>query len=140
VKFRPSGGFTLIEVLVSVVILAVGIVAVLEAFNVSLSLIGESRNVLRAHMLIMQKMAEIELSTIERPGRDPGSSWGTFDGANSDFSWESKVTEVFSAPFGVESAGKLDQVAVTVWREAGQRKYSAATYLRIAASEKGPGF
>ncbi|MDD4869652.1 MAG: prepilin-type N-terminal cleavage/methylation domain-containing protein [Kiritimatiellae bacterium] len=124
-------GFTLPEVLIAVAILSTGIVVVLESFNVSLSVLGEARNVLRANMLIMEKMADIELSALAKSGFDAELSNGLFGDENNNYHWESKVTgmSVLSG-IGIDSA-TLNQVDLTVWRDGSSRRYSASTFLRV---------
>ena len=123
-------GFTLIEVLISVVILATGIVVVLQAFNVSLVVLGESRNVMKANMLIMEKMAEIELSALRNGEIDAETSRGTFGEESGDYCWESKVTSLSGSGNSVLDGGKLNQIDITVWRERSTRRYSASTLLK----------
>jgi prepilin-type N-terminal cleavage/methylation domain-containing protein len=125
------GGFTLPEVLISVAILSTGIVVVLEAFNVSLSVLREARNVLRANMLIMEKMADIELSAMSKGALEAAAANGSFGDENNDYHWESKVTGIsVSSGMGVDS-GILDQIDLTVWRDGSSRRYSASTFLRV---------
>lgn len=132
-------GFTLIEVLISVVILSIGIVAALQAFNISLFALGASRDALRATMLIRGKMAELEMSVLEQGGIEPGSSSGRFLGANADFCWELQVGQVprlahretGGSEIGTDA---LNEVVVTVWRKDSDRRYSVVTYVR---TEKG---
>lgn len=123
-------GFTLVEVLVAVVILAVSIVAVLSAFNHSLYAFGESRNVLKANMLIMDKMSEMDLLAAREGEIAAEESNGSFSDENRDFQWECRVTRV-SEPAGIGSDPvTLNQVDLTVWREGSQRRYSACTFIR----------
>ena len=125
------GGFTLPEILISVAILATGIVVMLEAFNVSLSALGAARNVLRSYMLIMDKMADMELSAMVSGKLEAELSTGSFVEDNSDYRWESKTTGIsVSSGTGVDS-GTLNQIDLTVWRDGSPRMYSVSTYLRI---------
>jgi prepilin-type N-terminal cleavage/methylation domain-containing protein len=125
------GGFTLPEILIAVAILSTGIVVVLEAFNVSLSVLREARNVLKANMLIMEKMADMELSAMTKNGLDIELANGSFGNENNDYHWESKVTGVsISSDRGLDS-GTLNQIDLTVWRDGSSRRYSASTLLRV---------
>lgn len=132
-------GFTLIEVLISVVILSIGIVVVLQAFDTSLFALGVSRDTQRATMLIREKMAELEMSALEQDGIEPGSSSGRFLRTNKGFHWELQVTQVprlirLGAGGGEIGTDALNEVVVTVWRKGSDRRYSVVTYVR---TEKG---
>ena len=137
VPLRSScGGFTLPEVLIAVVILSIGIVSVLEAFNVSLAALGAARDALRSSMLIMQKMADIELPAMEAGKLEEDYSTGVFDGDNVDYRWDCKITDIsaLSVP-GLDSA-MFNQIDLAVWREGTLRKYSISTCLRIEKPQK----
>jgi len=124
-------GFTLPEVLIAVVILAVGIISVLEAFNVSLAALGAARDALRSSMLVIQKMTDIELSAVTSGRLEEDYSAGGFDGDNVGYRWDSKVIDVSSLSVpGLDSA-MLNQIDLAVWREGASRRYSISTYLRI---------
>ena len=56
-----SAGFTLIEVLVTLVILSTGIVVVLQAFDVAVAALGEARDTLWANAIVREKLAEAVL-------------------------------------------------------------------------------
>ncbi|MCE9613171.1 MAG: prepilin-type N-terminal cleavage/methylation domain-containing protein [Lentisphaerae bacterium] len=57
---RGRGGFTLIEVLITLVILSTGIVVVLQAFQTSATALGASRDALYANHLLNVTMDELE--------------------------------------------------------------------------------
>lgn len=123
-------GFTLPEVLIAVVILSIGIISVLEAFNVSISTLGAARDALRSSMLVMQKMADMELSAMAAGRLDEDYSTGGFDGDNTDYRWDCKVTDIsaLSVP-GLDSAF-FNQIDLAVWRDGTSRRYSISTCLR----------
>lgn len=58
---RPRSGFTLVELLVTLVILSTGIVLVLQAFETSMTALSESRDALRASALVQSLVAGGEL-------------------------------------------------------------------------------
>lgn len=124
--FGGTEGFTLVEVLVAVVILSVGIVAILQAFHHSLSVLGESRDCLRSSHLLAEKLSETELGALA--GNAPESSNGEFGGLNNRYRWDCRVVPEMSVmPAGTTS---LDRVTVTVWRSGSSRRYAAETCIR----------
>jgi prepilin-type N-terminal cleavage/methylation domain-containing protein len=125
------GGFTLPEILISVVILATGIVTLLECFNVSLSALGTARDVLRSHMLIMDRMADMELSVVGGGKLESEASSGSFGDGNSGYRWDMNVTDISDSSSRTVNSATLDQVDLTVWHDGSPRKYSASTCLRI---------
>lgn len=78
---RSCAGFTLIEVLVALTLLAVGLTAVIELFSGSLSLIRSSRVYTTATFLANQKMGEALVS------KDELSQSGDFDYPYDNFSY-----------------------------------------------------
>ena len=58
---RSSRGFTLIEVMAAMVILATGLLAIILLRNETLKLNAEAQNVLRAVQLAEQKLSEFEI-------------------------------------------------------------------------------
>lgn len=114
-------GFTLIETMVSLVVLSVGLVAVWNVLAMS-SLAGQQdANTRVALMLADNMLTEMSLSPIKQLGRQQGR----FDGPYQRYTWTS---EVESSP-----VDGLTQVVVRVhWQQRGQqRTVTLATLLRI---------
>lgn len=76
-RIREPAAFTLIEVLVTLVILSTGIVLVLQAFETSLVALGDARDNLWGSFLMRQKMTEVELAF--KTGSTPSSSSERFE-------------------------------------------------------------
>jgi len=124
------GGFTLIEVLVSVVILSVGTVLVLRAFETYLAALDEARDGLRAAHLVQSRLTSLRAGQTGEEGPVDGDSSGSFDEPFDAYRWR-----VSQSPTGLGAAdphatNTLDEVAVTVWREGSRTEYTLATYLR----------
>jgi type II secretion system protein I len=130
-----SAGFTLPEILIAVAILAIGIVAVLEAFNGSLSALSASRDAIKANLLIMDKMAETELSAISQGMLDTGASNGSFEGENASYRWECSVEGLSARSAAVSDASTLNRIDLAVWREGYSRRYSVSTYLMVTRKQ-----
>jgi general secretion pathway protein I len=101
-------GFTLLEVLVAVAILAIAMVAILKANVQNLDALTESRESTMASLLAAGKLAEIE-------AMGP-ADWAEFEGDfgedHPDYSWEVETART-------ESEG-LMRVVVTVMRSGGK--------------------
>lgn len=114
--------FTLIEVLVTVAILAVGIALVLQAFGTSMSALAVSNDTLRAGRLLREKMNDIERAVREDAQLPDGPRDGLLDvNTGGAFRWK-----IRSAPVTVLNR-EIQEVTVTVWRDGQQRRASLAT-------------
>ena len=82
-----SRGFTLLEVLVSLAIIAFALTAILQTQFYNLKVCAESKNILIARILTQKKMAEIELSD------DLKAEEGVFP-ENKDFSYAVNFNDV----------------------------------------------
>ncbi|MCX7919715.1 MAG: type II secretion system GspH family protein [bacterium] len=88
--FITDRGFILLEVLVSILILSIGLVAVLGAFSSSTKIIATSKRYAEAIRLAEQKMFELQTMPID--------SWRTRDSGEfgdqyPEYSWEYEVEE-----------------------------------------------
>ena len=114
-----SAGLTLVEVMISVVILSGGLIAVGRAYMISIGALGIGRENTEAFCLLKQKMGEIEEQALEQQGLLPGASRGGFEGNFSNYEWSTDVKQV---------AEKLSEVDLTVQRKGSLRIFSLATY------------
>jgi general secretion pathway protein I len=85
---RPEGGFTLMEVMIAMAILAIALVAVYQSQAQSISMSTHSRFLTTASLLAQSKMAEIEMS-------DPAEmSTGSGDFEDfPDYRWKVEVSD-----------------------------------------------
>jgi len=90
-KFQISPGFTLLEVMIAVAIIAIALMAVLGSQSQGLSLAGESRFNRTATLLAQGKMAEIEAV---KDQRDLNSDSGDFGDEFPGYIWQLSVDEV----------------------------------------------
>ena len=112
-------GFTLLEVMIALAILALVGVAFLRAQASSVRLVNESVQVSLATLLAKEKMAELEgEGTLE-----PGKKSGTAEEASITFRWEQRV-----APAEIAALRKL-QVAVLWMDGAVERRVEFNRYL-----------
>ena len=84
-------GFTLLEVMVAVSILAIALSAVLGSQSQSVSLAGEAKFNTTAALLAQSKMAEIGLKKPEDLSSDSGDFGDDFPG----YTWEVNLDHVF---------------------------------------------
>ncbi len=108
---RPRGarGFTLLEILVSMVILAVVLLAVHGLHAQSLAAIRTARFQALAPLLARQKLSEVEISGRVAPGVDEGSFGERYPG----YAWRVELGEAASERLG-EVAGGLRRIDLSV--------------------------
>ena len=123
-------GFTLIEVLISVVILGTAIVATMGAFNALLVSLRQSRDVMLADLLVHEKTAELQMAILS-DGESAFSSHQRFL-ASDDFAGEVDCKSIQKSPDG---SNTLAQVVVTVWHGGDVRQYSASTMMSASKKE-----
>ncbi len=102
-------GFTLIEIMVALAIIAVAFVALLGLRNRDIVLHDEARAVIAATALAQQRMADATIGGFP----DIGASEGRFDDEHARFTWRQEVN-----PTGLFSTDLVREVRVTVaWGE-----------------------
>lgn len=101
--FYRDAGFTLLEVMVAMSILAMALVAVFYMQSQSISMAGEARFLTTASLLAQRKMAEIEADQ----SMDNKSQDGDFAPDYPAYSWTVKVTDTQIA--------KLKKIEVNVF-------------------------
>ena len=121
VKVNSSSGFTLLEVMIAMAILAIALVAVFQSQSQSISMAGQARFATTASLLAQSKMAEVE--TMD-PGEINADS-GDFGDDFPDYSWKVDVTEA-----QVENVKKIE-VTVTNERMTLNNSYRLALYRYI---------
>lgn len=111
-------GFTLIEIVISMAILAVGLVGILCLFPVGFDSARRSVNLTQAALDAQEKLAHIKKDGFP----EVGTTNGTF--SDSNYSWEAAVTPE-------DPDGYLRKVTLTVtWRYKGREyKETFKTYI-----------
>lgn len=103
---KKKAGFTLLEVMIAMAILAMGLVAVFQMQSQSISMSGESRFKTTASFLAQIKMADLEAdATLGNQ-----SQKGDFAPDYPDYGWTLQVTDT--------QIVKLKRVEVTVFNKA----------------------
>ena len=122
---RPRDGFTLIEVLVALTLLAIAAVPLFQVFTTGLRSIDASDRAVRALAIAEAALARADAEERWRRGRSSGSAAGGYE-------WEIEVS-----PAGIarprEATGQLYHVAVRVtWPQGVRRRSVDLETLRFA--------
>jgi prepilin-type N-terminal cleavage/methylation domain-containing protein len=130
------GAFTLIEVLVTVVILSTGIVVVLEALQTSLGALGSARDSLRATLLVREKMAEVERGALQSGGGGLSSSSARFgEGFYRGFRVDCDIARV-DVDGDAGRRRSLYRVAVSAARQDAGTEQIAGTWISCPVKER----
>ena len=127
---RKTGGYTLIEVLVAMSILAMTLTVIFRSFSTGLANVSVSRDYAEAVVLAESKLAEISVETGLQPGQ--------YDGVVNDrFFWVALVERHSSPPV---SAGEAERpvaayrVNVDVeWMDHGRSRHVSLDTVRLAS-------
>jgi len=128
---KKSSGFTLIEVLVSVVILSTGIIFVLHAFETATVALSEMRDTIWASNVAQNEIEKLRITGAT--GTDLGNGYwsGRYSAYYSDFLWERNIRDA-NLVTGVENAPDVRHVILSVRRDGSKREFTYETYIRVA--------
>jgi general secretion pathway protein I len=105
-------GFTLVELVIAFVLLAIGIVAILELVGQSALNARLARNRTQAALLAQQRMEEL----LSQPDLQPGISEGNFGDRFPQFRWRAQIEQVSGS--ADQSQAPLYRLTVVVeWQE-----------------------
>lgn len=120
---RFGRGFTLLEILVAMAVLAVVLLAVYRLQAQSISMTRHARFQAVAPLLARQKIAELDLAGIEtRPEKS-----GEFNAPFAGYRWRLQVADTRSSHLG-ETAERLKRIDLTISRDADGLEYQVQTY------------
>ncbi|WP_319588002.1 prepilin-type N-terminal cleavage/methylation domain-containing protein [uncultured Desulfobulbus sp.] len=122
-----SAGFTLLEVMIAVALIAIALVTLIGAQAQSISIATGSRFETMASLLAQWKLTEFNLQDYEQLT----SGEGNFGEEYPHFFWKSEVNELAEDETGIKGAkGLLKAVDVTVWVDQDTtRTYTVRTIL-----------
>lgn len=113
-KASSHNGFTLLEVMIAVAIIAMTFVSMLASQSQSLSIAAISRFETTAAMLAQEKLTELQLEEFDELGSDSGS----FEDEFADYSWQTEVRELNEDDTDIENIeGMLKLVSLQVSRD-----------------------
>jgi prepilin-type N-terminal cleavage/methylation domain-containing protein len=107
-------GFSLLELIIAIAVLAIGLVGVLQIFPIGLRASQRASMLTKASFLAQNKIEDVKLAGFdaitELPPKIPMS------GKDGDFEWAVKIDE--ASLEGIESSGDIRKITVTItWPE-----------------------
>ncbi|WP_028583031.1 type IV pilus modification PilV family protein [Desulfogranum mediterraneum] len=120
-------GFTLLEVMIAVAILAIGLVTLIGSQSQSISLVTVARFEGVAALLAQEKLTELRLQAFEEVSTDQGEFGEEFAG----YIWKTQVTELGEDDVGIVGVDEsLKSVYLTVSLEGvSERSLTVQTIL-----------
>ncbi len=124
IRKKKDCGFTFLEVMVAVALLAIALTAALGSQSQSVSLASEARFYTTVTLLAQGKMAEIEAKDLDTLSSDSGDFGEDFPG----YTWDVTVDNVY-LDYPENVSNHLRQVTLTLsWEESEHYQYSLKTY------------
>ncbi len=121
-------GFTLVEVMLSVLILGLGLVVIANSYLIALRGINASQNNIQAMVLAKEKIDELEVSSVMKKGLTAFSESDTLKSLGKSYNYTLDITEI-AEPEYIEKY--LVKACLTFsWREQNIEKNATfSTYL-----------
>lgn len=121
---RPPGGFTLLEVMVALGVMAVVLISVYRLQSQTLAMSMESRFYTQAPLLARSALVRLEHSK----EREWASAQGDFGREFPGYQWKITVEEAPSKYLGPELSRDMKRIDVLVTLNEGQYSYGFRTY------------
>jgi len=122
---KSSAGFTLVEVILSVVILSIGLVAVNQTLLRSLSILSYSQTRFQANRLMENKIWEIQNQASVKKKAPPSKEDGVLLGAKRTFTYQLQSVSVRGSAF-------LYEIRMAIhWLESGQDKGLSRSFYAL---------
>ncbi len=122
-NLQPDSGFTLLEIMVALSIIAIVLVSVYKMQAQSISMIYASKFYATAPLLAQLKIAEVE---IENPGEQTDDS-GDFGDEFPGYKWNVIINDIESESLG-NMAENLKQIKVNISFNTDEFTYTLRTY------------
>jgi len=123
VNRQTASGFTLLEVMVAIAIMAIVLVSVYRMHSQTLTMNTAARFYTQAPMLAQGKLAQLEAAAAEIIAGDSGDFGEKFPG----YTWNISTAEVSSEALG-EIAADLKRIDMTVSFNGDEYVYNVRTY------------
>lgn len=113
----------MVEVMVTIAILAIGLIGIIRAYSSLLNAAGVSYEYIDAICIAKEKMTEIELDELQNKGVSKGTAKGKTPGIYADFNWEEAIEP--------SDDKKLNLTTVAVFKkdDINSRKFTLLTYV-----------
>lgn len=129
-----GAGFTLIELMISAVILGFGLIIIIQSYLASLNGLKISQNYAQAMSWAAHKLTELQLSAYEKSGLLPKLESGTASLNSRQCSWVSEVKEISQPEYLTE---ELVEVCLELnWQERNIIKDAALATILPRKKEK----
>ncbi|MHB8808833.1 MAG: type IV pilus modification PilV family protein [Desulfobulbaceae bacterium] len=113
-------GFTFLEVMVAVAIIAIAFVTLIGSQSQSVSIAGESRFKVMAALLAQQKLAELESMEFD----ELNGGEGDFGEEYPSYRWQAEVVELGEGDTGIKGGDDLlKTLDLTILQNEGSRSY-----------------
>ncbi|MEE8430960.1 MAG: prepilin-type N-terminal cleavage/methylation domain-containing protein [Candidatus Desulfatibia sp.] len=122
-KLQADGGFTLLEIMVSISIIALVLVSVYRLHAQTISMNQSSRFYTTAPLLAQNKLAELEIKPLDELADDAGNFGDEFPG----YSWKVTINDVESETLG-NTAEDLKKIDIIVSFNQDEFTYDLRTY------------
>jgi type II secretory pathway pseudopilin PulG len=122
---RCRSGFTLLEVIVTVTILFVGIVAILQTFSNAVRVMDVAAETLAVDAVLREQMAVVDLQTRRAPAGSTGLTGLPSSGMDRSYRWTLSTKWL---PGAAEDG--LNEASLAVTGRDGVRRYSLASWFR----------
>jgi general secretion pathway protein I len=135
---KPERGFTLLEVMVATVIMAIAVVALLSTLTTSMRNASRLTDYDRATLLARAKMDEL-LATAKLPRRTMmEGTWSATQAAGLQAGWRATVSPVDLPPVPAPGVWLLDRIELQVWWMNGDRRrtFQLESYRRGILTEQ----
>ncbi len=122
-NLKAAGGFTLLEIMVSISVIALVLVSVYRLHAQTISMHQSARFYTTAPLLAQNKMAEFEIKPLDELTDDSGSFGDEFPGYN----WKITIGDVESQALG-KTAENLKKIDITLSAGHDEFTYNLRTY------------
>ena len=129
-KLLSSRGFTLLEVVISVAIIATGFFAVYSLHIQTLAAASDVRFYIKAPLLAQEKISEIEMNL-----KDAADGSGDFGEDYEGYSWKTTVSNVTNELLGATSE-KMKKIELQISLNEGENSYDVTVYRYVENPER----
>ena len=124
---HPISGFTLLEVLIAMAIMAIVLVSVYRLHSQTLSMTTANKFYTQAPLLAQSKMAQLEALSSDAISEDSGDFGDKFPG----YGWSVSMEDVSSELLG-QTAEDLKRIDVTVTLNQNEYEYTVRLYRMMS--------